>query len=299
MPITEQKLVQNWTKCNGKILISQYIQNIRHVGSGDHRLLLIQYRDNYAGDNSTSLGKIGSLDIYSRRRLRAPYHVTLRAFQELHPQPNVWRDTWTWAPTPEDLASAIEFACTTGFIVTLSTIKSGASRPLLVHFQGLPRTINRYGNQYRPFETLFRAPHERIILQKPDLQVSTVRYPAFVARIAGTSMAVCQKTLHLALGYDHLCAFNLIITVNDTSSPEKCQVEAYFFPRRFDGQVRPTDRLPSWAFGSWEMGGVFLTKDAEIYNTATYPLMVDALTQTSIQPQSPEQRTIDNLLLYP
>jgi hypothetical protein len=125
-------------------------------------------------------------------------------------------------------------------------------------------------------------------------------YPVFVARVVGHRTAVCTKILRLALGYDHLCAFNLIIAaVDEQEGQTGPEVAVYFFPRRFDGKVRPTDRLPGWSFGAWEMGGVFLTKDQEIYDSATYSLLVDALAETGIQPESRERTAIDNLLAFP
>lgn len=295
MTITASELQDRWIACNNNVRISEYIIGIKEIKSSATRLLIILYRDNHAGDNTYPLGTVGNLFIFSRNRIRSPYHVTLRSVhEELRLQEKKRFSEWFWCLTPQSLSAAIEFVCSTHFIATLSTVKSGASKPLGLHFQGVPRTIRWVDHEYNLFESLLYSAEKDIISDQQGLRVSIQEYPIFVAKAVGSKKDVCEKILALALGYDHLRSFNLLV-----SSLKEHKVAVYFIPRRFDGQVVPTGFRENRALGSFEMAGVFLTNNEETFNQASVSELAAAISETSIQSNSPEERTIKNLLRYP
>jgi len=283
------------------VTISEYISQIKQVEVGGINFLVILYRDNRAGDNKKLLGSVGSLRIFSRRRIRTPYHVTLRSADEPQPQQGKQFSEWYWHLSPRILEDAIEFAYSTSLIVTFSTVKSGASTPLSLHFQGVPRTVEWNGIEYELFGSLLHSQSKDSCFGEQRAKASIREYPVFVAKVVGQKRDVCEEVLRLCLGYDHLKSFNLIISSSEIGEAQsESEVAVYFVPRRFDGQVIPTRyRQNRWAFGSFEMAGVFLTKDGQVYNQLSSSGLLHALREVSIQRQSHEGHVIENLLCYP
>jgi len=300
MTITAEQLKEAWRARNQSLTVSDYISQIRRVDGAYGPFCIIQFRNVRVGTNQEPLGSSGSLSIYSRTRLRTPYHVSLRPADELQSRHDKQLPAWYWNLSPQSLEDAIKFACSTGFVVTFSTIKSGASVPLRQHFQSVPRTIDWDGSQYELFGPLL---HSKVRLSRLDTLepgVSVQEYPVFVAKVTGSQQAVCEKVLRLSLGYDHLKTFNLIIS-SPKSRKERSEdeVDVFFLPRRFDGHVVPRQYEQSrWAFGSFEMAGAFLTSDEQICERTSYSELVAALQDVSIERQSPEERLIENLLFY-
>ena len=296
-----EQLQDSWMATNNSVAISSYIERIRLVATERTEFLVILYRDNEAGDNRRPIGSIGSLNVFSRRRIRTPYHVTLRSVDEPQIRPGKRFSEWHWQFSPQNLEDAIAFACSTQFVVTFSTVKSGASVPLNVHFQGVPRIMEWNGLRHELFGSLLGSRELDFGRQKGDsLRVSIQDYPAFVARIAGRPRDVCEKVLTLCVGYDGLQSFNLIIESLGNESQDQKEVAVYWFPRRLDGRVM-SKRYEHyrWAFGSFEMAGVFLTAHADIYDGLTASDLSDALKEVSIQEQSHEHKIVTNLLRYP
>jgi len=297
-----EQLRNEWTIRNNNTPVSTYIDQIKPIKAEGAEFLAILYRDNNAGDNTKPIGSIGSLNIFSRRRLRAPYHVTLWSIDDPYIQPGKQFSEWRWCISPQNLEDAIEFACHTHFVVTLSTVKSGASEPLGMHFQAVPKVIEWNGAEYELFSSLLRSQSKSDDFgrqKRSALQISILEYPAFVVKIAGQKRDVCEKALALCLGYDFLRTFNLIIARLGKEQDGR-EVALYWFPRRFDGQVVPRKyEQYRWAFGAFEMAGVFLTGNEEIYDDLRFMDLSEALREVSVQEQSPEERILANLLRYP
>lgn len=297
-----EQLRDEWILRNNNVPSSTYIDQIKPVKAEGTEFFVILYRDNKAGDNTKPIGSIGSLNIFSRRRIRVPYHVTLRSIDEPHIQPGKQFSEWHWCISPQNLEDAIEFACATHFVVTLSTVKSGASEPLNVHFQAVPKVIEWNDTGYELFSSLLRSRSKSQDFgrqKRSALQVSVLEYPASVVEITGQKRDVCEKALALCLGYDFLRTFNLIIVGLGEEQGGR-EVALYWFPRRFDGQVVPRKyEQYRWAFGSFEMAGVFPTGNADIYNDLCFMDLSDALREVSIQEQSSEECILANLLRYP
>ena len=301
MNTAAERLKDKWTACNERVAVDEYISDIRCVRQGQTEFLLFLCRENEAGDNTIPLDSVGSLKVFSGRALRAPYHVTLWSTDQ--PQLRLCREFSDWGCylAPRNLADAVEFASATDFVVGFSTVKSGASIPLNVHFQSFPRTIDWNGTRYELFRSLLTAAPRQTYGRNLAAEVSVLDYPVLVARIAGFKPGVCERTLRLCQGYDHLASFNLVIA---NLPAEECRGQApvavYFFPRPLDGHVVPTRYRPiCWAFGSFEMAGVFLTRNEQAFRQADGPALIEALQEVSIHSGTLEMSIMENLLLFP
>jgi hypothetical protein len=136
------------------------------------------------------------------------------------------------------------------YVVTLSTPNAGAS-VFGLHFQAMPRILEFRDQKYDLFGWLdFFAP------TSIDNSLTRLeRYPAVCLRARGDEMYVAQIIWHLAEHYNALVSYNLVIR---PCTPRV--VAAYFFPRPFlpiwEGPRAYIDER--WAFGAFEMGGLFL-----------------------------------------
>jgi len=294
--MNEDDLKAKWKACNPSVTASDYMRSVRRI-QGTLEFIALLYQDNHAGDNSKPIATLGSLKIFSRARIRAPYHVTLRSIDEPTPRPGKVFSSWNWQLSPEMLEDAIEFACCTDFVVTLSTVKSGAGTPLSVHLQGVPKVVEWQNEQYHLFRSLLASKNTSSLRQGTP-KISIQDYPIFVAKVAGPRAAVCEKVLALSLGYDSLRSYNLIVSrpLEDETEGD-LEVVAFFVPRRLDGLVIPETSGPLHsALGSWEMGGVFLTKEEGAFRQLNFENIVNMLSEVSIGRGAQEERLIKNLL---
>lgn len=293
--MTEEQLRKAWEDCNKKFQApEEYIDGMNRIQQDDKVFIVLLFDTRKAkGECYDVLGSCGSLSVYSRRRIRTPYHVYLTGSDVPQPPQPEELGQWHWAITPQGLKDALEFASSTDFFLTFSTIKSGTSEALNMHFQGIPRIVKWNGEEYKPFDTLLKS-SESLVESVGGTTVSVLDYFTTVLRIVGKKQDVCKVVLPLCLGYDALRSFNLIAS---SVAGDKERVMVYFFPRRLDGYNMPSRYAhDNWTFGSFEMGGFFLVGNQKTYGNVSFQDLADSLSEVGIQKGSLEYTLVRNIL---
>ena len=155
----------------------------------------------------------------------------------LVPRRNVVEAQPQWEISALDVQEWITWANQMNHVVTYSTFKSGAGVPWSAHAQSVPLWLNEQTKA-----TVLEDVAERILVEFrvmpffDQIQIGVLEgHPARGILLTGSkepdgAKQVAQKIFELALNYDHLKAFNLVIVPAQGSS-----ARVYFFPRRRDG----------------------------------------------------------------
>lgn len=178
----------------------------------------------------------------------------------LVPQENM-RQTPRWELHISDISDWAKWSTHMGHVITFSTLKSGASDSLCLHAQSFPlyqdgvRLSALPGLQTEPLIRFNQMP------QFEGLEIHRLtRYPIPGLKIIGNGTPdgqrqVARKLFELALNYDGLKAFNLVLI------PCENDVEAYFFPRRKSGQAIYGPQR--WQIAALEVNGLMQAKTAK------------------------------------
>ncbi len=168
-----------------------------------------------------------------------------------------------WALNIRDIEDWILWSNHMNHIVGMSTFKSGAGVPFLLHAQSIPVC----SDDQTVLTALKDISAEQLIGYEEmpffqDVRMSTVPgYPVHCIKIQGKNsedglQQVAKKVFEIALNYDHLKSFNLVILPSAELSA--C---VFFFPRRKDGTVVYGHNR--WQIGALEVNGLMLTKSEE------------------------------------
>lgn len=172
-----------------------------------------------------------------------------------------------WALNIRDIEDWILWSNHMNYIVGMSTFKSGAGVPFLLHAQSIPVC----SDDQTALTALKGVSAEQLVGygEMPffkDVCIATVPgYPAPCIKIQGKNsedglQQVAKKVFEIALNYDHLKSFNLVVLPSDDLSA--C---VYFFPRRLDGTVVYGHNR--WQIGALEVNGLMLTKSEEAFES--------------------------------
>ena len=240
------------------------IQQVRHIEP--FVVELFRYDPDLKDSLNKPLGRANSLVLFARRRLRAKYHLFITTQKKFGftPASNLDRKHATMVSdnpwlTEGALLDAIRMACGVDYVVALSSPEAGASVYGL-HFQAMPRFF-RHGDESHE---LFAWLEQFVPTRSGNYTTYLQGYPAVCVTVCGTQKYVQENVWHLAKGYNDLSAYNLIIR-----GLTQQHAAAYFFPRPFstewEGPLSTAQH--NWAFGSFEMGGLFLVPKEEAFQT--------------------------------
>jgi len=187
-----------------------------------------------------------------------------------------------WEIRLQDIVDWLMWAEHMGHIVTFSTLKSGASRPLTIHGQSFPLT----NDDGVPHTALADAAGDIIVDfgQMPhfgEIRIeSMMNYPVRGLRISCQNtpsgrLQAAEKTYELALSYDALKAFNLVILPSDGRAP--C---IHFFPRRRDG--RAAYGPSRWQIAAIEVNGLMQVKNAAAADKLDARTIKDIFQETTL-----------------
>jgi hypothetical protein len=160
--------------------------------------------------------------------------------------------------TEKDIEDLLCWSAHMQHIVTVSTFKSGASHPFTFHAQSFPLERARDGMCLTALSGLRTTPviEEGEMPHFTSLRIDSLNaYPLRGIRIAGELMEVSKKTYELALNYDHLKAFNLVIL---PTGPDM-----YFFPRNKNGNAIYRIANRRWQIAALEANGLMQAKKEE------------------------------------
>jgi len=166
----------------------------------------------------------------------------------------------------------------------MSTFKSGASVPFDLHAQSFPL--------WRDSDTRLSAlpdvdARSEVLVEigmMPrfrNIQVARLRdYPIQGLRLTYQDSEdglteVSRKIFELALNYDNLKAFNVVIVPSRDATPS-----VYFFPRRKDGVAIYGVRR--WQIAALEANGLLQAKDAQEANSLSMSDVNDIFRETSL-----------------
>jgi len=180
-----------------------------------------------------------------------------------------------WEIKEQDIRDLIRWSEKMEHVVTVSTFKSGASTPFAFHAQSFP--MRRKSDQQclsalpgagvTELNTRGSMPHFKSIWIG-----QLAKYPIRGLKITGELSDLCKKTFELALNYDHLKAFNIVILPGQDKHMNSSRPAVYFFPRRKDGQAIYQIGRQRWQIAALEVNGLMQAKDedeAERINAAT------------------------------
>lgn len=291
MPYQYNEILKTeWERANKNLRgILACVQKIDKVMVSGKTFIKILKRANDGADKTKEIDRRGSLVVQSRRRLTIPYHLVLRPYASKQ-----------WFITYPILQDAINFAIESDFLVSFSTIKSGAGDPLDLHFQALPKKIEWGEEKISLFESLISSKPTEIYQKRRDEDVSLceLKYNIPVFKLSGKRTNVCYKLFTLCLAYDALKSFNLIITSNSERLNQT--IDTYFIPRRFDGLVVPVAyRNEIKSFGACEMAGVFpfSPNQSQLYKNANAATLKKALREVAIKKDNEEYHRLKNLCI--
>lgn len=187
-----------------------------------------------------------------------------------------------WEVEYQDIQDWICWAKHMDYIVTLSTLKSGAGYPLGIHAQSFPYLS--YLNCH-PMSFLPDVPKEilvpfQIMPRFRKIQISFLnKYlaPALCLESDDSPEGLTQiaeKTYELALNYDQLKAFNLVII------PSSYSLQVYFFPRRRDGHAIFGNSR--WQVAGLEFAGILLCREKEKFEKINESIIRELFSKISI-----------------
>jgi hypothetical protein len=191
-----------------------------------------------------------------------------------------------WQITRADIASFVKWARHMKHVVTFSTLKSGASFPLSLHAQSFPMfqketaltalagiaTDVHVGNNEMP--------------HFPSLEIATLRdYPLHGIKITstdtnGSSEEMVDKTYELALNYDALKAFNIVILPESTDVAGRLSL--FFFPRRRDGRAIFRFHGDRWQIAALEANGLLQAKTVKALTDIKEETIADMFNRTGL-----------------
>lgn len=285
----ELRWLDAYATCNARdFSAADFLADFDQVGP----YTVLWFRQGRPSHCNCSLGQWGGLQAWARQRIRVPFHSVLvsTARQNLR----LTGDERPWSLTLGDLVDALDFASRTDLVLTFSALKSGATTPLSMHFQVAPRHFTLNAQPCALFTWLSsHAQFQRLGTFDDGIRCEVVSDPAYVVALKGEPLPLCKRLYTLALGYDHLQTFNLIIP----GRPNGDDVPTvYFIPRRYDGSFRPST-FAGAGFGSWEMGGVLLFAETLRRDyVVTVETIEASLREISPRDRSPEIATIMNVL---
>ena len=159
-----------------------------------------------------------------------------------------------WDMRASDVADWIRWSEHMSHTIVTSTFKSGASVPSLLHAQSFgARREGQYLSSLVQAQTSVVVPWDIMPLFQ-EVQIAKLHgYPLNGLKLS--AMKTCQgleqisdKAFELALNYDHLKAFNLVIVPENTD-----HYTVYFVPRKKSATT--IYGLHRWQIGSYEMNG--------------------------------------------
>jgi hypothetical protein len=178
-----------------------------------------------------------------------------------------------WEIQHHDILDWVCWAKQMNYIVTFSTLKSGAGYPLGIHAQSIPylsyltnHPMSFLPNISRktivPFETMPRFLKIQISLLE--------KYPAPALCLESDDspeglLQITEKAYELALNYDQLKAFNLAII------PSSATPQIYFFPRRRDGHAIFGNSR--WQVAGLEFAGILLCREKDKFEKMDKPVI--------------------------
>jgi hypothetical protein len=209
----------------------------------------------------------------------------------LVPLDNINRSS-RWEVCYQDIFDWILWANHMNHIVTMSTFKSGAGVPFSIHAQSIPfyTSNNVCLTALADIKTEVLIDFNRMPFFK-DLQIrKTVDYPANGLKFTGADSVtgleqVAKKTFELALNYDGLKTFNLVIIPSKGLSSS-----LFFFPRRKDGNcIYGPNR---WQIAAMELNGLLPIRTKNEFDSINITTITDIFSQTC-----PCQKEFDDFLI--
>jgi hypothetical protein len=185
-----------------------------------------------------------------------------------------------WQIQPEDIFDWVIWSNCMNYVTTVSTFKSGAGVPFKKHAQSIPALFDR--EIY--LSSLANLPKELLIDygQMPffkEIKISRIKdFPVeglcieSLNSINGLNQ-VANKVFELALNYDELKAFNLIIL-----PANQFETKLFFFPRRKDGVA--TYGASRWQIAGLELNGLLLTKTKNTFDKLNEILVREMFNKT-------------------
>lgn len=161
--------------------------------------------------------------------------------------------------TERDIADLIFWCTHMQHVCTVSTFKSGASHPFMWHAQSFP-LLPAGGTML----TALAGARGSVLLnegQVPHFETLRIErldeYPVRGLRITGDAKEVMRRIYEVALNYDELKAFNLILL------PTAASFEAYLFPRPKHGRAIYPIANRRWQIAALEVNGLIQAKTAD------------------------------------
>lgn len=172
-----------------------------------------------------------------------------------------------WEIKEQDIRDFIRWSENMKHVVTVSTFKSGASMPFALHAQSLPMKRKSDG---QCLSALPGVDAKELISKGSMLHFKSLRidqlskYPIRGLKITGELSELCKKTYELALSYDHLKAYNIVILPSqDEDYTNSLSPAVYFFPRRKDGQAIYQMGNQRWQIAALEVNGLMQAKNQD------------------------------------
>lgn len=164
-----------------------------------------------------------------------------------------------WELRPDDILPWLDWARRMDYIVTFSTHKAGGSVPQNFHAQTFP-----YSQNNRVLSALANVRTQTIIPRNcmpryESLEIATLQdYPLRGLLLTGHDPDVARKVYELALCYDNLKAFNIVISPRPNAN-----LATFFFPRRRDGRATYPINGTRWQIAALEANGLMQAKTVQ------------------------------------
>lgn len=165
-----------------------------------------------------------------------------------------------WDIREMDIQGFISWSRHVRHVITFSTLKSGGSVPLKIHAQSFP--LQSEGGVLSALATVgseLWIP-QGVMPRYRSLEIRVLKgYPLRGISITGNAEEMASKLFELALNYDHLKTFNLVILPASKQESE-AEVLAFFFPRRKDGRAIYDLNGNRWQIAALETNGLMQAK---------------------------------------
>ena len=192
-----------------------------------------------------------------------------------------------WQITRADIARFVKWARHGKHVITFSTLKSGASFPLSLHAQSFP-IIQK--ETKTPLTSLVGVATDVCIRagEMPgftSLEIATLRdYPIPGLKLTGEEQEIVDKAYELALNYNELKAFNMVI-LPDSVDAGTDKLSVFFFPRRRDGRATFHFHDNRWQIAALEVNGLLQAKSPEALAAIDEATIVDLFNRTGLNDQ--------------
>lgn len=186
-----------------------------------------------------------------------------------------------WRLQLDDVVDALRWSAHMEHISTFSTFKSGASEPFSRHWQSFPlrRSKGEYLTALRNVPTKVHV--ERGAMPRfEQIEVAVLQeYPACGLKIVaedseGGLLQAARKTYELALGFDALKSFNVVIVPDGSRTPS-----IFLFPRRKDGKVIFGPHR--WQIAGLELNGLLQAPSKDEADKIDEAFIIDMFGQTT------------------